>query len=228
MFCARCGKPLHDAAKFCSECGAPIALDSNTAAPLPDQTAPQPATVSAVSPHLSQSGPPGVTAKGRALGVGIFVVVAAALGISWYLDNSRSTAPIPVTRTLEDTPKDESVARATMSPGALIGTWRCSIVLLDARVMGGVLYSPGNFTIQFNYQGQPIILGGTYSAAPAGPNSLRVTYEPSNWRPQRICTGPGGVGGNCLDVNFPPWSDQLTFAGPDTYRTQLAACQRVR
>ena len=125
---------------------------------------------------------------------------------------------------LEHSPQ---LAQASMPPTILLGKWRCEGSFQGQRIIQIEAYTPGNFRTALSYQGQQILLGGTYTATPAGNNSLRVSYQPSNWRPREICSGPGGIGGNCVPVNFGPSTEQLFFPNSDSYRTRLGACRRL-
>lgn len=146
---------------------------------------------------------------------GAIVVVAilassgAALERKWSLEHS------------------QRLAQASMPPTILLGKWRCEGSFQGQRIIQIEAYTPGNFQTALTFRGQQIILGGTYTATAAGNNSLRVSYQPFDWRPRQICSGPGGIGGNCVPVNFEPSTEQLFFPNSDSYRTRLGACRRL-
>jgi hypothetical protein len=125
-------------------------------------------------------------------------------------------------------PTLERSAQATVSARTILGKWRCEGNFLGASVVVIVSYTAGNYRTVMAYQGHQIIVGGTYKASPSGANSLSVSYRPSDWRPREICSGPGGVGGNCVPLNFEPSTEQLLFQGPDGFEAPLGACHRLR
>src|SRR2546425_8946593 len=123
--------------------------------------------------------------------------------------------------------RPRQLAQAMLSPSTLLGTWRCQGSFQGSPVVQIETYTPGNFRTVLTVQGQQIIVGGTYKAASGGDGSLLVSFQPADWRPRQICSGPGGIGGNCVPVSFGPSTEQLFFRNPDSYRTRLGSCRRM-
>lgn len=113
------------------------------------------------------------------------------------------------------------------------GRWYCQTVLFGTPLLGTETYTDTNYTSIFTSQGWNgyIIVGGGYSAAAVGPRALRISYQPSDWSPKEICSGPFGHGGNCLILNFPPETHVATFANANSFERDRAGgavdtCQR--
>ena len=119
-----------------------------------------------------------------------------------------------------------------IKPRQLVGQWRCNSFLEGKPVSENVVYTVNTFQSSMLLQGQSIVLDGSYTAQPSGENGLSVTYQPFNWRPRLICTGPGGVGSNCAPLTFALRTDQLFFPRPDIYQVrqgvQLVACYKLK
>jgi len=114
------------------------------------------------------------------------------------------------------------------APATILGEWRCDSSLNGAPVVVIETYTTGNYTTVILFQGQQLIVGGNYTAVPVAANSLQVSYRPANWRPRQVCSGPGGVGGNCVPFNPEPTTDQLFFPNPDTFQRPQGSCRRQK
>jgi hypothetical protein len=143
-------------------------------------------------------------------------------------DQSPVTRPAAGDSGGQANPLLEPSGQATVSAKTLLGKWRCDGSYLGSPATVVVSYTAGNYRTVLTFQGHQIIVGGTYKATPAGDNSLSVSYKPSDWQPREICSGPGGVGGNCVPVDFQPTTEQLFFRSPDTFQTELGTCQRLK
>ena len=110
----------------------------------------------------------------------------------------------------------------------LLGEWRCDSSFNGAPVVSIETYTGGNYTTVVLFQGQQLIVGGNDSVVPVAANSIQVSYRPVNWRPRQVCSGPGGVGGNCVPFNPEPTTDQLSFPNRDTFQRPVGSCRRQK
>ncbi len=160
MFCTKCGKPLADGTRFCTDCGAPAPQPTSAPRPEPKPSVP-------VSPIPVKRGLGGGMIA-LIIAIAILAVTAVALLIFLLLDRDAGSVP-PALQTPDpgvtaDAPTDLPID-AAYDVSLMDGTYYCAQEAGSTLELDSV---DGQLSIYKTYYGSADV--STLIAAPSGPN----------------------------------------------------------
>ena len=182
MFCMSCGKQQLDGAKFCTNCGAPLAAPGQAAAPVSASPAPATAPAPGVPTQPAGDKKPG---HGKTIGVVIAcvaIIAAAAIAIYFILfsgkaENDAQVAVTPATTeaaTTEAATTDGAPATTTAVPATT-----SAAASEDSPVVPGETRADGDVTYTAPYYGFQFRLPGSFSITSDSSNGVIYTDEAS-------------------------------------------------